>query len=240
MADKLLSTAKARWLFAETLVIVLGVLIALALDDYRTERDERQLEIDYVQRIQTDVNRDINYLTTNWYPRLDGKSAALDAIAPVVRHQVPVPEDVETFLINVSRGGMQGASIAGWVNDITFRDLRSTGNFRLIRSPDVRAQIGNYYSIVDSQIKRVEARDTNYVSFVHSVLPAELREDMNIESMDQFGVDFALKRLLSDEFRIVMNKEYNRMLFMRLLDFAGFAESMNAELESYLEELKQE
>ena len=240
MAEKLISAAKARWLFAETLVIVLGVLIALALDDYRTDRYEHQLAIEYIERIQRDVDQDIAYLSSNWYPRLDDKQAALDAIAPVVRGQVPAPEDIETFLIDVARGGMQGSSVTGWVNDTTFRDLRSTGNLRLIKDPDIRAQIGSYYEFVDAQITRVEARHSEYVTFVHGVMPAELRNALDIESVDIFGVDFAMKRLLSDEFRIVMNEEYNRMLFMQLIDFAGFSESIRSKLESYLQELKQE
>ena len=43
MANEIISMAKIRWLFAETLVIVLGVLIALGLDEYRTDRYEEAL-----------------------------------------------------------------------------------------------------------------------------------------------------------------------------------------------------
>ena len=240
MAEKMISAAKVRWLFAETLVIVLGVLIALALDDFRTARYEHQLAIEYIERIQRDVERDIFYLTRNWYPRLKDKQEAMDAVAPMIRHQAPAPEDTETFLMNIARGGMQGSSVDGWVNDTTFRDLRSTGNLRLIRDPDIRAQIANYYATVDSQIARVQARHTDYVGFVHSVIPGELRDDMSKESMEDFGVEFALQRLLSDEFRIIFNQEYNRMLFMQSIDFAGFSESIRSELESYVDELKQE
>ncbi len=41
MAARLISADKFRWLFADTLVIVLGVLIALGLDDSWTDRRDR-------------------------------------------------------------------------------------------------------------------------------------------------------------------------------------------------------
>ena len=62
MLEKYLSGSKLRWLFAETLVVVLGILIALGLDDYRTERYEQKLAIEYLHRLKADVALDLRYL----------------------------------------------------------------------------------------------------------------------------------------------------------------------------------
>jgi len=239
MTDKYLSAARFRWLFAETLVIVLGVLIALGLDEYRTDRYEQRLAIEYIQRLQDDVAQDREYLAVNWYPRLVIKHQSLDAIAPVIRGQDPTPEDLDRFFRNVARGGMQGASIDDWVTDTTFRDLLSTGNLRLIRSSEIRGKITSYYRALEAQLARVTSRHTDYVSFVHSVLPAELRNDMDLDTVHTFGADFALKRLMSDEFRGVLNQEYNYMLFMEDRNFAEFVDSFQQELETYRIELEQ-
>jgi hypothetical protein len=61
MTAKLLLFGKLCWLFAETLVIVLGVLIALGLDDYRTGQHERRLANDYLHRSQGDLKRDLDF-----------------------------------------------------------------------------------------------------------------------------------------------------------------------------------
>lgn len=233
MSDRYISAAKFRWLFAETLVIVLGVLIALGLDEYRTERYEQRLAIEYIQRIQDDVAQDLQYLSRSWYPRLKIKHESLDKIMPVIRGQTSVPGDLDEFFRNVARGGMQGASVADWVTDTTFQDLRATGNLRLIRSAEVRAKISLYYERLRAQLARVEARHTDYVSFVHTTIPAELRDEMDLQSVETFGVDFALKRLISDEFRSLANEEYNLMLFMESRTFAEFSESFQQDLESY-------
>jgi hypothetical protein len=239
MFDKYISANKVRWLFAETLVIVLGVLIALGLDDYRTNRYEQRLAIEYVQRMQNDVAQDLRYLSTSWYPRIKIKHESLDNISPVIRGQAPVPEDLYGFFRDVARGGIHGANATDWVNNTTFQDLRATGNLRLIRSVEVRAEISSYYETLRRQLARVEARHTDYVLYVHTIVPAELRDEMDLDSIETFGVDFALERLISDEFRSLFNQEYNLTLFMEGRPFAESAESFQRGLESYRIELEQ-
>jgi len=233
MAEKMASANKLRWLFAETLVIVLGVLIALALDDYRTDQYERRLAIDYVQRIQDDLNQDLRYIATIWVPRLKMKRESLEFIAPVIRGQQSVPADTLGFMTHVSLGGVMGTSAAVWYTDTTFQDMRATGNLRLIQDPTIRAEISDYYETLESETLRVERRFTNYVQFVHSVMPAELRDDLDLESLEEFGADYALQRLLTDEFRNALNQEYNLMLFMESMRYQVFAESLLEVLEAY-------
>ena len=132
--------SRLRWLFSETLVIVLGVLIALGLDDYWTDRQENVLELQYIKRIHTNVRADIEFID-QIRDRLERKFQALDAIAPIVRGREAVPDDVESFLRNVALGGLVGASSVAWVTRTTFEDLVSTGNLRLIRDSNLRREI---------------------------------------------------------------------------------------------------
>jgi hypothetical protein len=233
MAKKTMSVKSIRWLVAETLVVVLGILIALGLDDYRTGINERRLAIEYVVRIQDDVDRDLRYLAAAWNPRLKLKRESLESIAPVIRGQSPVPADSVAFLKSVSLGGVMGTTAAAWYTDTTFQDMRATGNLRLIQDAAVRAKIAEYYEMLESEALRLERRFTNYVPFVHSVMPSELREDIDSESLEQFGTDYALERLLTDEFRELLNQEYNLMLFMERVEVEEFARSLYDELESY-------
>lgn len=233
----LVSAEKLRWLFAETLVIVLGVLIALGLDDYRTNQYERHLAIDYIQRIQNDLSRDLDYIDRIWVQRLKIKRESLEAIAPVIRRQVQLPDDVEEFLTLVARGGIAGTSAASWYTDTTFQDLRATGNLRLIKDPEIRAEISRYYEAVQSEALRVEARFTNYVPFVHAILPAELRDDIDLGALEEFGTDYALRRLLTDDFRDLLNQEYNLLLFLESREYQTFSQSLFERLEAYRIEL---
>jgi len=92
----------------ETLVVILGVLIALGLNDYWMLRQEKILELEYLRWIQEEIAADIELIDQFGKRLLERKMKALDAIAPVVRGNAPVPEDVESFLINVSLGALGG------------------------------------------------------------------------------------------------------------------------------------
>lgn len=133
----LAAESRLQWLFGETLVVVLGVLIALSLDGYWTDRQERDLELQYLDRIIMDVHADINYVDNTIRDLWIRKLQILDAIAPIVRGNKPVPENPETFLRNVALGGIGGASSARWVTSTTFDDLISTGNLRLICDAEI-------------------------------------------------------------------------------------------------------
>ncbi len=238
MARNLISSKGIRWLLAETLVVVLGVLIALALNDFWTGQQEHRLAIDYIKRMQEDVEHDLWYVRERLHPRLREKRAALSQVLPIVRGQAPVPDDVLAFFRNVSRGGIMSAAAQPWYADTTFQDLRSTGNFRIIRNPALRERIALYYGRLGATFANLATRHTGYVSFVHTVIPAELREDIDQRAIEDFGIEFALGRILSSEFRALANEEFNYMLFYSGLDFEAQAEDMRGMLQEYLRELE--
>jgi hypothetical protein len=228
--------SKLRWLLSETLVVVLGVLIALGINDYWTERQERALELQYLKRIHADVSIDIEQIDFWVGEQLQRKLRALDAIAPVVRGNQPVPEDVESFLRNVALGGIGGASSTHWVADTTFEDMKSTGNLRLIRNADLRTAIARYYDDFDALYVRSRDRKTGYAMFVHSLLPAELRNDMDLTAMREFDIDRALGRVRSVDFQNLMNQEYNYAYF-NLRNDSLPAKKLAIDLSNYIQEL---
>ena len=227
------SADRLRWLLAETVVIVFGILVALAVDGYRSDLSDRRLERDYIDRIRADLNRDLEYVKDIWEPRLKRKRDALDSIAPIIRGQLPVPDDKLGFLRDVSLGGVLGASVDDWYTDTTFRDMLATGNMRLIQDPDIRAIVSQYYAETENRTTRVAARFTDYFMFVHSIMPAELRDDLDMEALEQFGVDFAIQRIMSDDFRMLLNQEYNLLLFMETLAYEQQAQTTLDRLDAY-------
>ncbi len=226
-----------KWLLSETLVIVLGVLLALGLDDFWTARQERDLELQYLRRVQADVRADIDYIDQVVRERLDIKLQSLAVIAPIVRGQEPVPENVESFLRNVALGGLLGASSTHWVRDTTFEDLKSTGNLRLIRNVDLRQKILRYYAAFDTLYGRSRDRRTGYAAYVHSLVPAELRDDMRLANMEEFGIDRAVTRFTSAEFQDLLNQEYNYAYFTQRLNIRPTSVQLMTDLEEHIRQL---
>jgi hypothetical protein len=226
--------SKLRWLLSETLVVILGVLIALGLNDYWTLRQEKIFELEYLTRMQEDIGADIELIDKFGKRLLERKMKALDAIAPVVRGNTPVPEDVESFLRNVSLGALGGASPTNWTTNTTFEDLKSTGNLRLIRNADLRRKITRYYEEFDEFHTRSRDRQTEYAETVWSVMPAELREDMNLGVMEDFGIDRAIELFTSTKFQSLLNQEYTYAYFNLNIDSSS-AKELSKELENYIQ-----
>jgi hypothetical protein len=230
------SGAKLRWLLSETLVVILGVLIALGLNDYWTLRQEKIFELEYLRRMQEDIGADIELIDDFGKRLLERKMKALDAIAPVVRGNTPVPEDVESFLRNVSLGALGGASPTNWTTNTTFEDLKSTGNLRLIRSADLRRKITQYYERFDEFHTRTRDRKTEYARTVWSVMPAELRENMSLAAMEDFGIERAIELFTSTKFQNLLNQEYNYAYFHLNID-SSLAKELALDVEKYMQRM---
>jgi hypothetical protein len=204
-----------RWLFWETLIIVLGVLIAFGVNDYWSDRQDRKLELQYMKRLLGDLQGDSEWVTRYYNNAVAQKFDALNAIAPVVRGKEPVPEDVETFLRNVTLGAIGGASPNYFVIATTFEDLKATGNLRLLKDTEIRRKLNEYYVGYNNQHQRILSRRSDYFMFVHAILPAELRADMTMDKIREFGVERALEKIMSPEFEVLLNQELNFGYFIR-------------------------
>ena len=225
--------AGSRWLLSETLVVVLGVLIALWINDYWSFRQDRILEREYIHRLLEDVESDIAYIDNEVAQLLTRKFDALEGIRPVVFGEKPIPNDVESFLKNVSLAAIGGASSTHWVVDTTFQELLNTGNLRLIEDAELRRKIATYYEEFEEFYIRSRDRRTRYSQFVWSVVPGELRDDMTLRSMEEFGLETALERVTSEEFQRLWNQEYNFALFNQRVSSEA-AKALKADLERYL------
>jgi hypothetical protein len=229
-----------RWLFWETLIIVIGVLIAFAVNDYWSDRQDRQLELQYLKRVHADLKRDEDWVSAYYVGAVSRKMAALDAIAPVVRGMEPVPENLETFFSNVTLGGIGGAYPNYFVTATTFEDLKATGNLRLIRDASIRGKLNQYNVNYDNQHRRMLARRTGYFMFVHSILPAELRDRFDMSAINEFGVEHALEKILSHEFQDILNQEYNFAYFIQRVygTYAEVTKNIAEEVDAHIRKLE--
>ena len=152
----------------------------------------------------------------------------------------PVPEDLETFLKNVALGGIGGAYPNYFVTATTFDDLKATGNLRLILDADIRSKLNQYYVNYDNQHRRMLARRTGYFMYVHSFLPAELRDRLAMDAMNEFGVQHALEKILSHEFQDLLNQEYNFAYFIQSMygRYAEVTKNMAEEVDAHIRKLE--
>jgi len=150
-----------RLLLGEFVVIVVGVLMALWVDELREARVNAQLEVAYLESLVTDLDADLARFdeTEAWMRRQEAAAATVLAL-----YQGSPPTDNVADLV-------AAVETAGWqyspsITRNTIDDLRSTGNFRLIRNPALRRAIAAYYATVEEiSIPLADMRDRIWAQY---------------------------------------------------------------------------
>jgi hypothetical protein len=126
----------------EIIVIILGISITLALEEWRDNSKEKHLENIYLRNLLTDVEVDLNnlrYVSTSTQRILERGNELLEyvrnpGVKPISDSQVNA--DVRTIL-----GRPKFLS-----QDATFSDLKSSGNLHLIKDIQLKNLLFDYYS----------------------------------------------------------------------------------------------
>jgi hypothetical protein len=157
-----------RWaqVVIELLLLVVGILIALAVDDWVQSRRDARSERQYLQLLVRDLERDDEiireFITFEDRQVADGVTAyrALRAAADI--------EDKEAVAGSMSR--LMSRRTLRLVR-ATYSDMVSTGNLRLIGNNALRDRIITYYETSD---RRTAIVDRNNQFFVDQVYAAHL------------------------------------------------------------------
>jgi hypothetical protein len=134
-----------RFLLGQFFIIVVGVLVALWVDQVRAARADAALEVEYLASFVIDLEADLAQFDSAdaWSRRQEAAAATV-----LTLYDGPQPtSDVFDLVAAVESAGWQ------WVPSITrntIDDLRSTGNLRLIRDPTLRRAIAGYYTTVET------------------------------------------------------------------------------------------
>jgi hypothetical protein len=126
----------------EFVVVVLGVLIALAVDQAVENRREKQLEQAYLNALTSDVESDLAALRQEFLPAIDQREARAREVIEVVEDS----GDPDPVRIAVSLDFAGHLSVFEPQRS-TFDDLIATGGFRLIRDRRVRSEVVSYYAV---------------------------------------------------------------------------------------------
>ena len=138
-----MSNFRINWQQAATefVVIVFGVLAALAVDEWRSEREDRITEHEYLARIRADLQSDIDN-----FKRLE---RVFQSKAKTIKDLKNHPES-DLFSRDPSIL-MEGINSSRYValpdsRSTTFDELMSTGRLALIENVEQRDALSRYYS----------------------------------------------------------------------------------------------
>lgn len=227
------SARRSFRLAAEFAVIVIGVLVALAVDQWVSARSDRVSEFEYVQALSRDVRADSTLFVTILLPVAVRADSAMTAIAPVVRGYAPFPADTLGFLRAVI------ASSGGFVqlgDRTTFDELLATGSLQVIEAAALRSSLVAYYAEKESVENFTAWRASGYADVVRAYLPGDPFLEAPAEAeIRAYGLRRALDAVHSDDFARRMNRHANYLRFMR-----PRLERVTAQSEALLSQLRVE
>lgn len=144
------------------------------------------------------LRRDSLFAASNLLPSVGRKREALDSIAPYVRGESSSIPSTVAFLKRLGNAGSMGVANATWARRTTFNELNASGNLRLIEN-------------------RVDARRSHYALTFHQLMPAEMRDSLDMASARASKLPRLLVWIRSEDFADLMNQELNYALFVRLV-----------------------
>ena len=169
----------------EFVVIVVGVLAALAVDQWRSERDDRKTEVEYITRLRIDVEADIE----NFYRFeriLEAKAQFLQSL---------LDDTIDSVFADDTRGLMEAKVYSAYRAlpdsvSTTFDELQSTGRLALIQDLAQRDALSKYYSGFEHISAVLSEPFGNYRRLMAETIPAaitrEWRLSNSISKPDEF------------------------------------------------------
>ncbi len=233
MADDNEPVKYLRYAIGEIILVVIGILIALSINNWNENRKDHVLEKEYLSRLKEDIKFDISWTNNYILDRYKRKIESLENGKAYYQGNYVIKDTLQ-FLIDIGYGGVFGN--ASWnLNKNTYNELISTGNLRKIENDTLRNQIINYYETSNAQSKASKNYISGYIKFINSFTAFNT---YNIGYIAEFDQKLLLKNIKTEEYYRLANLEIT--LAHRVSNFAEEILSLGRELvitiDSQLEE----
>jgi hypothetical protein len=175
--------------FGELIIVTVGVFIALTINQWNDEREDRAEEADAISGILSDLEAD-----SRWFDfvldSLDDKKASLLRVRAALA--AGVTGDPHESLTDIADSANFGWS-QGLANRSTYDDLLASGKLGVIADPGIRQGIASYYRNYDEDADRIDERETAYPDLTYQLVPRDIIRAASGEVSDS-----ALQSGLSD------------------------------------------
>jgi hypothetical protein len=163
---------KLDWGYAvgELVIVTLGVLVALGIQQWNEGRLEREEEKAILGRLLTDLDADevnIAFLISTSEGKLEMLARLKQTFSSGRR-----PAEPAQFLKDVVNGAELGWQQNGARHN-TFDEILSSGKLGLIRHDPLRDHLSRYYAEFESLIARTDERESEFPNFAYKLVPRQ-------------------------------------------------------------------
>ncbi len=224
MADDNKPIKYARYAIGEITLVVIGILIALQVNNWNEGQKEKKIQIRYLKRMHTDIQKDTTYLRQ----KIRKAQKEQKSYYYFIHSMYDVQSTKEDFKKLISSAHWDAFELI--LQDGTFTEITTSGKLDLISDDQLKESIIDYYrnyAIADRHITEMNLTGIDLFQFFTPILWKYYDGVSDIYDQEQM---FDLKGLAfindpySDEFR-------------RLEGTAGFYSSKQSFFEQYYKDL---
>ena len=161
---------------AEFLIVVLGILVALGIDQWRQNRQELQVLDDSLTGVAAEIRGNIWTVERVRDTALTVKMHGLEKVIAFLSAPDAPVEDPAALLRTLADSSM---SVKPWIVDDQLAGLRDSGNLRLLRNPDLARHLTDTYAAPRVLLSQVESTQGAYPLVVYQLLPASMQSKVN-------------------------------------------------------------
>jgi len=196
LADENKPLKYARYAIGEILLVVIGILIALQINNWNESRKTNILEHDYLKRLKHELEDNIEYAESQIYVELLGHNCANRILSTISESS------------DISNSHLLAYSIVltGWTNRVDYinnvwNELYSTGNARLISNSDLRKQlieVQRKMGVISHLNEEFNGFNLGFRRLVGDVLNGILQVELSTKLQSGWG-DAMRNSILNDE-----------------------------------------
>jgi len=168
-----------RKTFFEFVLIIVGVLVALAVNQWQEDRKEKQFLTQQLESIVSEIDANlitIKIIRENTIPR---KLKALERVISTLNSAGINISNVDDFIRELAVSSV-GSTV--WFTRNRYDALRSSGSFRIIGDREIEDDLSDTFDGMDVLFSQATTLEAGYPALVHQLIPASYQSELNILS----------------------------------------------------------
>ncbi|MBE9548996.1 MAG: hypothetical protein IMF09_06255 [Proteobacteria bacterium] len=183
------TTRYFKYAIGEIVLVVIGILIALQINNQNDLRKERNKEVHYLSNIKNDLK--INIVEMNKF--IDARSNSIQAATRVLEHFEGKP------ITDTAAFNAEGFTVYDWQrfyqSNNTFQELVNSGNLGLISNDEIK----NLLLDIEAQYTKIKSEEDHYRFDTETNLYEPLYALMDINTMIKSVEYYASKGQTGEE-----------------------------------------
>lgn len=161
---------------SEFLIVVLGILVALGIDEWRQNRQELQILNQSLAGVAREIRGNLWTVERIRDYALAKKMQGLVTVIAFLSNPDAAVADPASLLRTFADSAL---SAKPWIVDDQLAALRDSGNLRLLRTPDLARHLADAYAAPQVLLSQVQSTQGTYPLVVYELLPASMQSEVN-------------------------------------------------------------